>query len=62
MVRLDADLFVGKLEDAEFEYVMVDERTQLRWALIEVDQFLRTRGYKAYSPKCLEERILGSWS
>ena len=35
MVGLDADLFVGKLEDAEFEYVMVDERTQLRWALIE---------------------------
>jgi hypothetical protein len=35
VVGLDADLLVGKLEDAEFEYVMVDGRMQLRQALIE---------------------------
>jgi hypothetical protein len=35
VVGLDADLLVGKLEDAEFEYVMVDGRMQLRRALIE---------------------------
>jgi hypothetical protein len=32
---LDADLLVGKLEDAEFEYVMVYGRKQLRRDLIE---------------------------
>ena len=32
---LDADLLVSKLEDAEFEYVMVDGRVQLRRDLIE---------------------------
>jgi hypothetical protein len=32
---LDADLLAGKLEDAEFEYVMVDGRMQLRRDLIE---------------------------
>jgi hypothetical protein len=32
---LDADLLVGKLEDAEFEYVMVDGRMQLRQDLID---------------------------
>jgi hypothetical protein len=35
VVGLDADLLVGKLEDAEFEYVMVDGRMQLRRDLIE---------------------------
>ena len=32
---LDADLLVSKLKDAEFEYVMVDGRVQLRRDLIE---------------------------